>query len=108
MQRDVSIVLNNLIPLLPLVVKMEIINIDNSGRLVIPEFIRKKLHLTKNVPLLITELDDDKILIKKLDRDEIEKRLREELKGLNIDKIADEVRTEVNEVAKRKYAAILG
>jgi AbrB family looped-hinge helix DNA binding protein len=87
---------------------MEIISIDNSGRLVIPEFIRKKLHLTKNVPLLITELDDDKILIKKLDRDEIEKRLREELKGLNIDKIAHEVRNEVNEVAKRKYAAILG
>jgi AbrB family looped-hinge helix DNA binding protein len=87
---------------------MEIISIDNSGRLVIPEFIRKKLHLTKNVPLLITELDDDKILIKKLDRDEIEKRLREELKGLNIDKIADEVKNEVNEAAKRKYSAILG
>jgi len=32
---------------------MEIVTIDNSGRLVIPEFIRKKLHLSKNVPLLI-------------------------------------------------------
>jgi len=85
---------------------MEIVTIDNSGRLVIPEFIRKKLHLTKNVPLLITELDDDKILIKKLDRDEIEKKLREELKEL--DKIAHEFRTEVNEAAKKKYAAILG
>lgn len=95
-------------PLLPLMVEMEIITIDNSGRLVIPEFIRKKLHLTKNVPLLITELDDDKILIKKLDRDKIEKRLREELKDLDIDKIASEVRTEVNEAAKKKYATILG
>ncbi len=97
-----------LIPLLPLVVKMEIINIDNSGRLVIPEFIRKKLRITKNVPLLITELDDDKILIKKLDRDEIEKRLREELKGLDIDKIAYDVRNEINEAAKKRYAAVLG
>jgi AbrB family looped-hinge helix DNA binding protein len=87
---------------------MEIVTVDNAGRLVIPEFIRKKLHLTKNVPLLITELDDDKILIKKLDRNEIEKRLREELKGVEIDKIASEVRTEINEVAKKKYAAILG
>ncbi len=95
-------------PLLPLVANMEIVNIDNSGRLVIPEFIRKKLHLTKDIPLLITELDDDKIIIKKLDRDEVEKRLREELKGLDIDKISHEVRTEVNEAAKRKYAAILG
>jgi len=87
---------------------MEIVTIDNSGRLVIPEIIRKKLHLTKNVPLLITELDDDKILIKKLDRDEIEKKLREELKGSDINKIAREVRIEVNETAKKKYAAILG
>lgn len=95
-------------PLLPLVVKMEIVTIDNTGRLVIPEFIRKKLHLTKKIPLLITELDDDKILIKKLDRNEIERRLREELKGVDIDKIASEVRTEVREAAKKKYAAILG
>ena len=94
-------------PLLPSVVKMEIVTIDNTGRLVIPEFIRKKLHLTKNVPLLITELDDDKILIKKLDRDEIEKRLREELKESDIDKIAHEVRNEVNKAAKKKYAAVL-
>jgi AbrB family looped-hinge helix DNA binding protein len=94
-------------PLLPIVVKMEIVTIDNSGRLVIPEFIRKKLHLTKNVPLLITELDDDKILIKKLDRDEIEKKLRDELKGLDVDKIIREVRTEVNEAAKKKYASVL-
>jgi len=86
---------------------MEIVTIDNTGRLVIPEFIRKKLHLTRNVPLLITEIDD-KILIKKLDRDEIEKRLREELKGVDIDKITSEVRTEVNEVAKKRYAAVLG
>ncbi len=87
---------------------MEIITIDNTGRLVIPEFIRKKLHLTKKIPLLITELDDDKILIKKLNRDEIEKRLREELKGLDVDRIASEVRTEVKEAAKKRYAAVLG
>lgn len=87
---------------------MEIVNIDKSGRLVIPEFIRKKLHITKNIPLLITEIDDDKILIKKLDRDEIEKRLKEELKGLDLDKISHDVRNEINEVAKKRYASVLG
>ncbi len=43
----------------------------------------------------------------KLGRDEIEKKLGEELKHSDIDKIASEVRTEVNEAAKKKYAAIL-
>ena len=75
---------------------------DKSGRLVIPDLIRKKLHLTKNMPLLITDLDDDKIIIKKLDRDEIEKSLRQELKGVDIDKITREVRTEVDKAAKKK------
>jgi len=87
---------------------MEIVNVDKSGRLVIPEFIRRKLHITTNIPLLITEIDDDKILIKKLDRDEIEKRLRGELKGLDIDIIAHDVRNEINEKAKKKYASVLG
>ncbi|MCK4798606.1 MAG: hypothetical protein KAT05_14595 [Spirochaetes bacterium] len=81
---------------------MEIVTMDKSGRLVIPDLIRKKLHLTKNMPLLITDLDDDKIIIKKLDRDEIEKSLRQELKGVDIDKITREVRTEVDKAAKKK------
>ncbi|MCK4928837.1 MAG: hypothetical protein KAR76_03785, partial [Methanosarcinales archaeon] len=76
---------------------MEIVNIDKSGRLVIPEFIRMKLHLDNEVPLLITDLDDDKIIIKKLNRDEIAKRLRAELQGVDIDKVTKEVRAEVNE-----------
>ena len=52
---------------------MEIVNVDKSGRLVIPEFIRKKLHLSKEVPLLITEIDDDKILIKKSSKEYLKK-----------------------------------
>ncbi|NJD52524.1 MAG: hypothetical protein FIB07_06595 [Candidatus Methanoperedens sp.] len=106
--RRYQIGFNTINAIITMLVNMEIVTIDNAGRLVIPEFIRKKLHLTKNVPLLITELDDDKILIKKLDRDEIEKKLREELKGADINQIVSEVRTEVHEVAKKRYAAILG
>ncbi len=40
----------------------------------------------------------------KLDRNKIERRLRLELEGLDIDKIASEVRNEVNEKAKKRYA----
>ncbi|MCK4795866.1 MAG: hypothetical protein KAT05_00720 [Spirochaetes bacterium] len=39
--------------------------------------------------------------------DEIKKNLRQELKGADIDKISKEVRTEVDEVAKKKYATVL-
>ena len=45
---------------------------------------------------------DDKKVIEKLDRDEIERNLRQELKGVDIDKIAREVRAEVDKAAKKK------
>ena len=57
--------------------------------------------------LLNADLDNDKILIKKLDRDEIKKSLRQELKGVDIDKISKEARTEVDEAAKKKYVTVL-
>jgi hypothetical protein len=46
-----SIILNILIPLLPLVVKMEIVTIDNSGRLVIPEFITHLRQIQTKTPI---------------------------------------------------------
>ena len=45
---------------------------------------------------------DDKKVIEKLDRDEIERNLRQELIGVDIDKIVREVRAEVDEAAKKK------
>jgi len=47
------------------------------------------------------------IVIKKLDRDEIAKRLRAELQGVDIDKVTREVGAEVNETAKKRYKSIL-
>ncbi|MDP2766458.1 MAG: hypothetical protein Q8O41_03265 [Candidatus Methanoperedens sp.] len=44
--------------------------------------------------------------MKTLGKDEIEKRLRAELKGLDIDKIASEVEAEVDEAAKRRYSSL--
>ncbi|MFZ3059946.1 MAG: hypothetical protein WA102_09455 [Candidatus Methanoperedens sp.] len=46
--------------------------------------------------------------MKNLGRDEIEKKVRAELKGLDIDKIASEVGAEVNESAKKKNTAFIG
>lgn len=51
---------------------------------------------------------DDKKVIEKLDRDEIERNLRQELKGADIDKIAREVQAEVDEVAKKKKYNYMG
>ncbi len=58
--------------------------------------------------LLITDVKDDIIVIKKMNIWEIVKRLQDELKGVDIDKIQKEVEAETNEEARKKYPQVLG
>lgn len=86
---------------------MEIVRVDKSGRLVIPETLRKKLKIKEQTSLLIADVKDDTIIIKKLDEDEIAKRLRDELKDVDIDAFEKSVERESDKKAKREAAKIL-
>ncbi len=86
---------------------MEIVRIDKSGRLVIPEAIRKKLKIREQTSLLVADVKDDTIVIKKLDEDEIAKRLRDELKEVDIDAFEENVERESNKRTKKETSKIL-
>lgn len=86
---------------------MEVVRVDRSGRLVIPERIRKRLEIKEHTSLLIVDIKDDTIIIKKLDEDEIAKRLREELKGVDIESFEEKVERESNRRAKKEASKIL-
>lgn len=73
----------------------------------IPERIRKKLEINKYTSLLITDVKDDTIIIKKLDEDEIAKRLREELKGVDLEAFEKSVERESSGKARKKASKIL-
>ncbi|ATZ61331.2 MAG: AbrB/MazE/SpoVT family DNA-binding domain-containing protein [Methanosarcinales archaeon Met12] len=89
-------------------VDMEIVGVDNAGRLIIPKDIRKRMGINEHSKLLITDVKDDIIVIKKMNIWEIVKRLQDELKGVDIDKIQKEVEAETNEEARKKYPQVLG
>jgi AbrB family looped-hinge helix DNA binding protein len=86
---------------------MEIVRIDKSGRLVIPERIRKKLEIKEHTDLLIADVKDDTVIIKKLDEDEIAKRLREELKGVDLEEFEKSVERESSKKARKEASKIL-
>jgi AbrB family looped-hinge helix DNA binding protein len=87
---------------------MEIVRIDKSGRLVIPERIRKKLEIKEHTDLLIADVKDGAIIIiKKLDEDEIAKRLREELKGVDLEAFEKSVERESGKKARKEASKIL-
>jgi len=76
--------------------------IDKAGRVVIPKEIREKMHLEENSILLLAETDGDALILKKLDIHQIVERMREELKGKNVDEIARRVGEESNEEARKE------
>ena len=87
-----------------------ITTIDKAGRVVIPKEIREKMNLKEDSTLLVTETNKDILILKKLDIQEIAKRLRGELKGKDVDEIARRVEQESNERVRKeaRYKAVRG
>lgn len=77
--------------------------IDKAGRIVIPKEIRKNMDLKEDSSLLISETDKGVVVLKKLDLEEMAKRLRQELKGVNVDEIARKIEVGSNERARKEH-----
>lgn len=85
---------------------MEVVTVDKAGRLVLPSSIRKRVGIKDKSKLLVIDIEKDTILLKKLDRDEISRRLKQELGGVDVEKVAREVRAELNEEVKKEHPEI--
>ena len=84
----------------------EIISIDKAGRLVIPKPIRDSLGITVDTKFIVAEGENGRLLLQKLDIDEIAARLKSEMKGKNIDAAVKRIRKELNGKIKKRYPHI--
>lgn len=82
---------------------VEVVEVDRSGRIVIPKSMREELNIDEKTKLLMTKWGEGRILLQKLDVEELAKRLEEELKGRDIDAIAQHIRKETDERIKALY-----
>lgn len=87
---------------------MEIINIDKAGRIIIPGPIRKKLKLNEGSKLLIADVENDILIIKKINIEELAEQLEKDFKNIDIDAIVGKVRSEIKENIKRKHPSAFG
>ena len=85
----------------------EIVEVDKSGRLVIPKKLRKELGIKEKTKFILAKKGQGQILLQKLDVDEIAARLEKELSRTDIDAIVRELRKEINEKVRTKYPDIL-
>jgi len=88
---------------------IEVVVVDERGRVVIPREVRERLGLSKGSRLLLVELGGDTIVLRRLDvrgiLEAIARVIRE--KGVDLERIGREVEEEVEEIAARKVEEIL-
>ena len=86
---------------------MEIVKVDKTGRMIIPEEIRRRVGIKQDSPLLITDVDGNTIVVRKLNIDEVAAKLKEELKDLDIDALYRKVKAEADEKARKEISPLL-
>ncbi|MFH2110718.1 MAG: AbrB/MazE/SpoVT family DNA-binding domain-containing protein [Candidatus Bathyarchaeota archaeon] len=73
----------------------EIVEVDKSGRIVLPKRLRDELGIRERTRLILMKRNG-KITMMPLDVDEIARRLEKELEGMEVEEIAASIRREIN------------
>jgi len=90
-------------------IMVEVVIIDERGRVVIPREVRERLGLVKGSKLLLVELGGDTIVLRKLDVKKILETIAREVreKGIDLERIEHEIEKEADEIAAEKIEEIL-
>jgi len=88
---------------------IEVVAVDDKGRVIIPRRIRKQLGLHKGERLLLVAVGDDTIILRKLDVKKLLATIAREVseKGVSLEKIDLEVEKEADRLAAEKIEEIL-
>lgn len=82
---------------------MGITKVDEKGRILLPKEIRKKLRIKKGEEFLITELDNETIILKRFDVKSMLQELVKKAEKVNLKKLEKEIEGEGNRIARKKY-----
>jgi len=80
----------------------EIVEVDKSGRIVIPKKLREEIGIKAKTRLILTKRDGN-LTLTPLDVDEIARRLEAELKDVDVEGIAQEIRREINDKIRKQH-----
>jgi len=81
---------------------VEIVEVDKSGRIVLPKRLRDELGIRERTRLIIVKRDG-RLTMTPLDVDEMARRLEAELEGVEVEKIAASIRREINAKIAREH-----
>jgi len=80
----------------------EIVEVDKSGRIVLPKKLREELSIHAKTRLILTKRNGN-ITITPLNAEEMARRLETELKEVDVEKIANQIRREINDKIAKQH-----
>jgi len=88
---------------------VEVVVVDEKGRVVIPREVRERLGLSKGSRLLLVELGGDTIVLRKLDVKRVLEAIAREVreKGIDLEKVEREIEEEADKIAAKKIEEVL-
>lgn len=85
---------------------MQIVSIDKAGRIVIPGTMRKRLKLNEGAKLLIADVKNDLLIIKKINIEDLAEQLEKDFKKIDIDTVVGRVRSDIKEKIRKKHPSV--
>ena len=88
---------------------VEVVVVDEKGRVVIPREVRERLGLSKGSRLLLVELGGDTIVLRKLDVKRVLEAIAREVreKGIDLEKVEREIEEEADKIVAKKIEEVL-
>ena len=85
---------------------MPFTRVDDKGRVVLPNDIRRRLGINPGDEFAVEELGTDAIMLKKIDLRSLLEEIIEKAKSVDLDKLDAEIEDEANKLARQKYKVL--
>ena len=85
---------------------MPFTKVDEKGRMVLPNEIRRKMSITPGDEFVIDEVGPDTILLRKVDVKAMIQDAIERAKSVDLDKLQNDMEEEGNRVARKMYKVL--
>lgn len=82
---------------------MPVTKVDEKGRILLPKEIRNKMNIKPGEEFLIADIDENAVILKRIDVKKMLEDLIEKAKAVDLGKLEKEIEQEGNKVARKKY-----
>jgi len=85
---------------------MPVTKVDEKGRILLPKEIRNRMNIKPGEEFLITDVDRDAVVLKRIDVKKMLGDLIEKAKSVDLEKLEKEIEEEGNRIARKKYKVL--